>query len=211
MSETNGKKLKKRILIAIIVSLCLVPVLFGISYALDVYENKKNNETDGPIDFDWYEADYDEDIFQNEDYVKLTEYGFILYTDGSVTIGIERENSKNYGDDVEFMVDYLYSIIEGDHEKYNSFFSDSYYKNHQKKDRFTMQKIYNVSLEKELVTKKDTGETEYTFILSYKILENNGTFRNDIGDGSKRQYITFTDRDGVYLIDSVITEKWKVQ
>ena len=210
MNDSNNKKLKKRILTAIIISVCLVPVLIGLSYVLDLYDSKKNNEIDEEIDYNWYEADYDENIFENEDYIELTEYGFISYTDGSVTVGIERNTALNYGDDVQFMVDYLYSIIEGEHEKHNSFFSDYYYKNHQKKDRFTMQKIYDVSLKKELVTKKD-GYTEYTYILSYKILENNGTFRKDIGDGSKRQYITFTDREGAFLIDSVITEKWKVQ
>ena len=210
MSKTNGKKLKKRIMIAIIVSICLVPVLLGVSYALDVYENKKNNETDGPIDFDWYEADYDEDIFQDEDYVKLIEYGFISYTEGSLTLGIERENAKNYGEEVEFMVEYLYSIIEGDADRYNSFFSNVYYKNHSRKDVFTMQKIYDVSLTKEpaIVSDDDTAEAEkYTFVLSYRIFENNGTFRKDIGDGYKRQYITVTNREGKLLIDSIATEK----
>jgi len=73
-----------------------------------------------------------------------------------------------------------------------------------------MQKLYEVSLTKELVEKveeKDGEFTRYTFILSYRILKNNGTFRKDIGDGYRRQYITVTDRNGQLLIDRVSTER----
>ena len=72
-----------------------------------------------------------------------------------------------------------------------------------------MQKIYDVSLTKEpaIVSDDDTAEAEkYTFVLSYRIFENNGTFRKDIGDGYKRQYITVTQNNLFDEIDIVKNE-----
>ena len=197
-------------IIVLVVVICLVPLLIGITYLIDYLDNKSKFDENQEIDYDWYQADFSENIYDDEEYVKLIEYGFISYTDGSVTLLIDKDSAKSYGDEIDFMVGYLYSIIDGDANKYNSYFSDLYYKRHTKKDSFTMQKIYDVSLTKdnvELVEDKNGDYTRYTFVLSYRILKNNGTFRKDIGDGYKRQYITVTNKTGELLIDSISTEK----
>ena len=197
-------------MIALVVVVCLVPVLLGISYLVDYLDNRSKIVEEQVIDYDWYEADFSENIYEDPEYLSLVEYGFISYTDGSVTLLIDENSAKTYGEDVEFMVKYLYSIINGNANEYNSYFSDAYYKHNAKKEAFTMQKIYEVSLTKELVEtieSKSGNYTKYTFVLSYRILNNNGTFRKDIGDGYKRQYIMVTDRSGELLIDSISTEK----
>ena len=209
MDKTNSK-LKKRLIIVLVVVICSVPVLLGVTYLVDYLDNKSKIVEDQVIDYDWYEADYSENIYEDEEYAKLVEYGFISYTDGSVTLLIDKDSAVSYGDEIDFMVRYLYSIIDGDAEEYNSYFSDLYYKGHSKKDSFTMQKIYDVSLTKdnvENVENKNGDFTRYTFVLSYRILKNNGTFRKDIGDGYKRQYITVTEKNGQFLIDAISTEK----
>ena len=210
MENRAPNKLKKRMIIALVVVVCLVPILLGISYLVDYLENKSKSVEEQVIDYDWHEADFSENIYEDPEYLSLIEYGFISYTDGSVTLLIDKDSAKTYGDDIEFMVKYLYSIINGNANEYNSYFSDAYYKHNNKKDAFTMQKIYEVSLTKELVEaveSKNGDYTKYTFVLSYRILNNNGTFRKDIGDGYKRQYITVTDRSGELLIDGISTEK----
>ena len=210
MENRAPNKLKKRMIIALVVVVCLVPILLGISYLVDYLENKSKIVEEQVIDYDWHEADFSENIYEDPEYLSLIEYGFISYTDGSVTLLIDKDSAKTYGDDIEFMVKYLYSIINGNANEYNSYFSDAYYKHNNKKDAFTMQKIYEVSLTKELVEaveSKNGDYTKYTFVLSYRILNNNGTFRKDIGDGYKRQYITVTDRSGELLIDGISTEK----
>ena len=210
MENRAPNKLKKRMIIALVVVVCLVPILLGISYLVDYLENKTKIVEEQVIDYDWHEADFSENIYEDPEYLSLIEYGFISYTDGSVTLLIDKDSAKTYGDDIEFMVKYLYSIINGNANEYNSYFSDAYYKHNNKKDAFTMQKIYEVSLTKELVEaveSKNGDYTKYTFVLSYRILNNNGTFRKDIGDGYKRQYITVTDRSGELLIDGISTEK----
>ena len=72
-----------------------------------------------------------------------------------------------------------------------------------------MQKLYDVNITK-LAVNDVGGNTVYEFTLEYKILENNGTFRNDIGDGSKKQYITVTTENGKLLISSISTANFAV-
>ena len=47
--------------------------------------------------------------------------------------------------------------------------------------------------------------TKFLYVIEYRILHNNGTFRRDIGSGSKKQYFTLTDKQGDFKIDSIAT------
>ena len=212
--EANKSKIspKKKLIIVLISIVALIVVLFAISFAIDKYYDKKESADNAPIDYDFYPADFDEYIYNDADYSNLIENGFISYKDNStgLTLGIDRDSAAEHGEEAEFMMNLLYSIIDGDAARYNSFFSEAYYENNDKHGEFTMQKLYDVTIIKEsseTVSEQGSDYTKYTFVLEYKILKNNGTFRNDIGDGSKKQYITVTDRDGKLLIDSLATAK----
>ncbi len=207
-------KLKKRLLIVMVSVLAVIFVLFIISFAIDKYYDKKDSVDNAPIDYDFYPADYEEYIYNDTEYNKLIENGFIYYKDSAtgLTFGIDRESVSEHGEEAIFIVEYIYSIINGDVTEYNGFFSDTYYESNEKHGNFTMQKLYEVNIAKETaepITENGNNYTKYMFVLEYKIFKNNGTFRNDIGDGSKKQYITVTDRDGELLIDSITTAKFK--
>ena len=104
------------------------------------------------------------------------------------------------------MVKYIYTIVEGDHELYNSFFSEEYYNEGGKaKEPFTMQRLKNVKLVKARQETED-GYVKYYYELEYSIDKNNGTFRNDIGDGSRKQFIIVTNRHDELLIDAIETQ-----
>ncbi len=212
--RADSKKTKKRLLIIIVSILAAIAVLFAVSFAIDKYYDKKDSEAESPIDYDFYPADYDEYIYNDTEYAEKIEYGFMYYTDNStgLTLGIEKETAVEHGSEAVFMVDYIYSIINGNAAEYNTFFSDTYYENHDKHGEFTMQKLYDVNITKdssEIVSEDGGDYTKYIFVVEYKIFKNNGTFRNDIGDGSKKQYITVTDRYGELLIDSITTANFK--
>ena len=202
---------KKRLLIIIGIVVIVIVLLFAVSYAIDTYYKSRDNNAPKPIDFDFFPVNYKENIYDDEDYTTLIKDGFISYTDGAtgVTIGINTDNLQKYGVEVEFMVDYIYTIINGDADAYNAFFTAQYFKNNKKHERFTMQKLYDVNITK-LAVNDVGGNTVYEFTLEYKILENNGTFRNDIGDGSKKQYITVTTENGKLLISSISTANFAV-
>ncbi len=211
-SKRNVGKTKKRMKIAIISIVALIIVLIAASFLIDKYYQRVNEKTNEPIDYTFYPVDYSENIFEDEDYISIIENGFIYYTDSStnLTLGISRENAYKQGDDVAFMVEYIYSIINGNVELYNGFFSDVYYEDNKKVESFTMQKLYDVNITKVASNENvEKGYVEYKFYLEYKILENNGSFRNDIGAGSKRQYISVREQDNKFLIDSISTASFR--
>ena len=216
-SEEHKKSSKnKRVLIRIIcIVVGVITLMMAASFAMNLYLEKREEQGAQNVHFDFAPADYEENIFEDEEYVALIGKGFIDYTDyaTNLTLGINYENAIEHGDDVLFMVDYIYAIVAGDAEEYNKFFSEQYYKKNEPKDKFTMQKLYEVNISKVSET-KETDKSgneykEYQYIVKYKILDNNGTFRNDFNTGTKEQYIYFTNKTGEFLIDSISTPKIK--
>lgn len=209
---SKSKKILIRIIsIVVVLILLMIAAAFGMSIYLETLSEKNAHK----VNFDFAPADYDEDIFEDAEYLALIERGFISYTDyaTNLTLGIDYEGAIDHGEDVLFMVDYIYAIVAGDAEKYNDFFSDEYYKKNDPKDKFTMQKLYEVNIskvsEKKVTDKSGDAHKEYQYIVKYKILDNNGTFRDDFNTGTKEQYIFFTDKTGEFLIDSISTPKIK--
>lgn len=214
MPSTDKKGFKKIIVITLIAVAALLLVMYLLTLVLPwIIEKLQGRDEEGIADFNFYEPDFNENIFEDTEYIKLIEGGMIKYDNSSnEIITVTDENKEQLGVAGNFMLDYVNAIVEGEHEKYNLFFSDEYYKTHEKKEKFTMQKLYNVVLTPysvESVSDKNGNYTKYMFKLSYRIFENNGTFRKDIGEDSKTQYIVITDREGKLLIDAVSTAKYK--
>jgi hypothetical protein len=198
-------KAKKRLLIIVASVIFVLVLLIIASVLIDKYEAGKKTEIP-EADFDFYEPNYDEDIYTNEEYIAKISGGFIKYSKDDVTLGITRESASGQGIEVEFIVETLYDIINGDNTSYNERFSEEYYKNHAPKDKFTMQMIYDVKITYMSTENVDDGNyTKSVYAIEYRILNNNGTFRRDIGSGSRVQYIILTDRAGEVLIDDIIT------
>ena len=216
-AEQQEKSAKnKKILIRVIcIVVATLVVLMAASFAMNLYLERKAEKDAQKIHLNFAPADYDENIFEDQEYINLIKNGFIDYTDyaTNLTLGIDYSDALGYGADVQFMVEYIYAIIDGDVEAYNSFFSDEYYKKNDPKENFTMQKLYEVNISRVSETQKTdkSGNTynEYQYIVKYKILDNNGTFRNDFNAGTKEQYIFFTNKTGDFLIDSISTPKIK--
>ena len=215
-NEAEKSSKSKKILIKIIcIVVAVIIFMIAASFGMNVYLEKRAEKNAQKVHLDFAPADYEENIFEDQEYIKLIENGFIDYTDyeTNLTLGINYENAIDHGEDVLFMVDYIYAIIAGDAEEYNEFFSEEYYKKNEPKDKFTMQKLYEVNISKVSQIKETdkSGNTynEYQYIVKYRILDNNGTFRDDFNSGTKEQYIFFTNKTGGFLIDSVSTPKIK--
>ncbi|MBO7250667.1 MAG: hypothetical protein J6V42_05280 [Clostridia bacterium] len=214
MDHIAHKQRKKRLLKIVCIVMGIIIFLALVSYGISWYLQKRASQE--PVyDFNFYPADYSENIFENAEYMALISNKFIEYTDASMnlTLGITRDNAIDYGADVDFMVEYIYTVQAGEVAKYNGFFSEEYYKNNSKKESFTMQKLYDVNITKVSAETAydESGRmyTKYKYKVEYSIFQNNGTFRNDFNTGRKAQYIFFTNKSGEFLIDSVSTPQVK--
>ncbi len=208
LKTVNGNA-KKRLLLIICIIVSIMLILVVCSFIIDYIEKQRDNKNE--IEFRFYPADFEENIFDDEEYVELMSGEFMSYCDSAtnVTVSIDRETASEYGKEVSFIADMIYTIIYGDNEEYNKYFSDKYYENNEPKQAFTMQKVYDIVItyvsQESMSSENGDNYTKSLFAIEYKILKNNGTFRRDIGNGSKKQYLTITDKTGELLIDHIST------
>ena len=166
-----------------------------------------------PIEF--APADYDENIFENADYLAQNRY--IRYTDGALSTLITDGNYAVYSDAVVLLHDYIEAVIRGDAAALPGFFTDDYKKNNALPEKFTMQKLHDVEIEFYSENVLNEGEadqiTRWEYIVRYNIMENNGTFRNDVGSDAavpEIYEVLSYDNEGVILINSITKITWVV-
>lgn len=198
--RTEKEKLKKVLLFFLLMFLAaalLAGILGIINYALT-----KDNEKQSALPIDaFYEANYEENIFENSAFMRLDHSVFYLeYGSGE---SLTEENYTSIGVASSFFYTYFQAIICGDCETYRSLLTEQYIKNYNPPEQFTMQMLYDIEVDRIQNTESTTyqGQTVmvYYFSVKYKIFQNNGTFRNDVGSNtSTTQYYE------LYVIDNQI-------
>ena len=213
MNENKtSPNIKKRLIIVFIIIVGILLLMYLLTLIIPkIYQSFAPKESEIIADFSFYPADYNENIFDDEEYVALIADGFIEYDNGvNSIVAIDKENAAEQGEPVQLITNMLYSIINGDSEEYNSYFSDRYFESHDPKGEFTMQKVYDARItffSSEKVEDKTGAYTKYIYKLNYYIYENNGTFRKDIGDESRTQYVVICERDNKLQIDNIMYNK----
>ena len=197
-----ARKKSKRTKI-IIISVFALMIIFMVVCLLvpgllngTAFDETKNSDTPKQyIFYDPYPENFD--IFQYPEYINRGDLGFI-YADGTTSEELTDSSIKDYNPGVQVMYKMINAIKHGDERAYNALLSDKI----EKKKPFTQQQVYAI-----LVTNVDNNETDgesYYFKVEYKIRQNNGSFRTDIGsDMAKIQYFTVRNIDGKYFIDSI--------
>ena len=148
------------------------------------------------------EPEWDEDIFEDGDW--LDKDRSVHYTSNGVSIMLETdEQFESAGPIALFFQRYFTAIIHGDHITYNSLLTDLYKKEYGEKAPFTMQKLYEIEvtdLNRVHYLNEGTPNmiTVYEFDVTYKIMENNGTYRNNLLSDDKRplHYILYRYSSG---------------
>lgn len=207
-TQDQKKAKKKKMLIAIIV----ISLLAVISYVLlenpQIFEKQEKQKitsmySDKLYSYNFYPTDYNLDITKDEVYMDLDRS--VHYKVGNLSVLVLREEVDDYNDAVRFFYDYFDTIMAGDAETYNTYFTDRYYEYYEPYSRFAPQMIYAIEVEQLSETANEDGTTSWTFDVTYKIHRNDGTFRNDLdSDASKTLYYELiADRDGNVLIDYI--------
>ena len=211
----NKKNVKKTLIIVLLVLAAVLLVMYLLTLALPRLFNAINgdNTEEGTANFNFYEPAFVENIYEDEIYLELIADGVLKYDNVSNSIvDITPDNVNSFGEPIKLLYDLVYAAIEGDNERYNSIYSSEYLKAHGAKGEFTMQKIYGgmiTAYSTENIQGNNGNYTKYIYMLNYRILDNNGTFRADIGEDSKTQYIVITNREGKLLIDAISTSRYK--
>ncbi len=139
---------------------------------------------------------WDYNVYEDEQWLGKNHY--ITYSEGGVSVMITDEIYDGYGICVEFMALYFEALKMGNAEALCGFYADEYFNDNYRWDEITMQAVYDVKLEY-VSAKSDIDKTTYVYKVSYKIMKNDGTFRNDVkSDAERPEYYTIVD-DGSKL------------
>lgn len=205
-------QLKKQKRTILIVFLCLVGfvALYCLLSMVDWQAIFNKEEPASPQNIYFYSEELSENLYSDEEYMSLDRSINLKKESTGWSDTITEEDLTSYNEAVNLIYSFIeYSII-GNVEAYNGCFSPIYYSQAAPKERFTKQKLYNITItEISITTKSDqsgASYTEYHYKLEYMIRHNNGSLRDDVGsDGIKPLYLYLSDRSGEVLIDTLYT------
>ena len=188
---------KKRMITAIVIVFAIS--LVGLIFLLvedRIGENKPSGTEETTLRPLLAIPNWDENIFADEEWLDKNRY--ITYVEGGVSTTITDGVYDSYNICVDFMALYFEVLMQGNAEALCGFYDESYFDNNYKWDEITMQRVYDIKLEQISVVDTAT-HSEYVYKVSYKIMKNDGTFRNDVkSDGERPQFYTIVD-DGTYI------------
>ena len=139
-----------------------------------------------------YEPDWESDIFKNEEWLGKNRY--ITYTENGMSLTLVDYDYASCGKPIEMFGEYFDALMHGDADAVNSLHTDSYFEAHDKLDKITMQKLYNIEIEyisSSDIRLNNVDVVQYIYRITYMIMKNDGTFRGDlVSDAMRSQYYT---------------------
>ena len=179
IAEQN-KKMRKKLLIAIGIALGVIALLLGMILILNACQE--------PDEFSlpdtYFYPTHQGDIFDYYDYMQKRP-DVILYCDDPNGLGrttaVEDHRKDEFSPEVFYLRDFLQIMMQGDVEAYNSCFNEIYYRTHKQQEPFSQQMIYAAEIRFASEEKAASGERTATYYLLYKLYENDGSLRRDVG------------------------------
>lgn len=180
IAEQN-KKMRKKLLIALAVTVGVVAILITVLLIIKASQNKDDPFT---LPDTYFHPTYQGDIFEYADYLDKRP-DVIFYCEDPNGLGhtteINDDLNKSFAPEVLYLRDFLEIMMRADVEAYNNCFNEVYYKTHKKQEAFSQQMIYEAEIRFGGETKKENGERTATYYLLYKLYENDGSLRRDVG------------------------------
>ena len=209
-------KRKKTLISVVIVAALLCALLYVLAVCIDKYNAQKVQSdatqqaaSSNPVpSIIFYDADFDENIFENQEYMQKN--AFVKYTKGGVSYYITQSIDQTEDEYASFFVNYFEKVKLAD-KSYADMFSQSYEHSYDyiasPDSEFAPQMIYDIEVSR-FETQNDhslESDTQYAFFeVKYKIFHNNGTYRRDLPeDGMKPLLFKLSNTGGKIKIESI--------
>ena len=217
----TGMKKKVAIVAAVLAALLALTLLLS---NLDIVEDSEYDDwlengggrDSGEVIF-FYPADWTTDIFSLPLYLQKDRglwHG--NYSDASIEAQyLEAEKGESswaaLGAEYGFFFRYFDAVTRGDHGALNAMFTDDYWEESERTPYadFPMQKLYDKRVYRFAYNDKNyqapSGYRVSYFLVSYKIMQNDGLFRDDLSSGSElpQLFRLLSASDGTVKIDLV--------
>jgi len=216
--KTKARNGRKRAMLAALIVVLGIAVLFGATVGvMEIVIHVRGTPAGNKLNDDYgtylfYPPDFNDDIMQDPDYTAKNLY--MMYNDGNEGSYLSDGDYANYGGGVVTLGAYFKAARGGSWDGLSQTFSPDYLANTKDTkiitnyDGFDPQKIYDLQVE--LLDISDNtaiapinGALYYK--VDYKILKNDGLFRNDIpSDASRTQLFELVkEADGSYKINNI--------
>lgn len=192
---------KKRLIIVLSVIVALMFLLALVAYFGPIVFNKIVSPKEESEYIFFYPADYEVDPYADPKF--MIQSRGVYYLEANTGVLVTDETRPTVRKTAVFFEEYFKLAVEGKYEEIQSFYDRSLYNGLKIPEKFTPQKIYDIEIEFYQETPDLNNEDvvyEY-YIVRYKIMYNNGTFRNDIGSDETRPLMfTVMNTDEEYKI-----------
>ena len=180
IAEQN-KKMRKKLLIALIATIGVAVLLITVLLIVKACQEK---EEPFSLPDSYFYPTYHGDIFEYADYLDKRP-DVIFYCEDPDGLGrttsIDADREEEFSPEVLFLRDFIQIMMHADIDAYNACFNNDYYKNHEKQATFSQQMIYAAEIRFASEEKTKNGERTATYYLLYKLYENDGSLRRDVG------------------------------
>jgi hypothetical protein len=205
MSKRSKKQFMIKITKYLLASFAYLFFLFVILYFTRSFFSVNIEREELPAEA-FYHVDYSVNVMDNSAYLSLDRS--VYYMNYGTGESLTEENYQKVGIASSFFYEYFESVINGDAISYRSMLTDAYIDAFDPPEKFTMQMLYDIQVNQShgLSTTSYKGETVnvYHFSVSYKIFENNGTFRRDVASNQAvTQYYDLVYYNGKMLLNGI--------
>lgn len=208
--KAKEKRLVKRLITVIP---CLIALLLCLNLVLEsgilsqLFGTKIKYREYPPIS-DLCEPDFEYNIFENEEYMAKSR-GFAYTKDGVQEYLKDEDEIVLKGEVAVFFKKYFDAVINGDADTLNGLLSQDYIKKNGEYEPFTMQMLYDMEvifLQSYYLNEGSQSQIlVYEFDVGYRIMNNNGTFRNNLASDDRRdvRYTLCRYSDGEIKIQKI--------
>jgi len=195
-NNTSNKNNKRKLINTIIVIGIVLVVLSLIAFLGPIVYDKfvGTNEESEYIFF--YPADYSVDPYADPKY--MLQIRDVYFVEGNTGVLVTDETRDTIRNTASFFERYFKLAIEGKFEEFQELFDKSLYNGLKIPEKFTSQKIYDIDVEfYQEVSDSANEKVKYEYyIVRYKIMYNNGTFRDDVGSDETRPLMYTIKKQG---------------
>lgn len=195
-NNTSYKNNKRKLINTIIVIGIVLVVLSLIAFLGPIVYDKfvGSNEESEYIFF--YPADYSVDPYADPKY--MLQIRDVYFVEGNTGVLVTDETRDTIRNTASFFERYFKLAIEGKFEEFQELFDKSLYNGLKIPEKFTSQKIYDIDVEfYQEVSDSANEKVKYEYyIVRYKIMYNNGTFRDDVGSDETRPLMYTIKKQG---------------
>lgn len=197
LDNNTSKKNNKRKLINTIIVIGIVLVVLSLIAFLGpiVYDKFVGSNEESEYIF-FYPADYSVDPYADPKY--MLQIRDVYFVEGNTGVLVTDETRDTIRNTASFFERYFKLAIEGKFEEFQELFDKSLYNGLKIPEKFTSQKIYDIEVEfYQEVSDSANEKVKYEYyIVRYKIMYNNGTFRDDVGSDETRPLMYTIKKQG---------------